>query len=120
MASGAKDRIYETDSGASAKLRLAKADFDVAGNIVGAGDPEGMRIYNRRSSRKLGIQPRRLVLSKLLRAGVPDDGIPDQFSYRYVTILTPVAFAGFAVDDEIEYDGGNWTIDRKQDESTNG
>ena len=120
MPAGTKDRIYVTNTGTAALCRTARADFEFEGNVNGAGATNGMRIYNRRSSKRLGIQPRRIVLRKLLRAGVPDDGIPDQFAYRYVTILTAAAWTAYVLEDEAEYDGeGGWVIDRKQPETSN-
>jgi hypothetical protein len=120
MAAGLRDTKYETNSGLIASIRLSALDKAVAGNGIPAGVNSGLRVYNARSGRKLGIQPRRIRLKRVLRLGVEAQGIPDQYAYRYVTILTKAAFEAFAQDQVVIYDGEDYIVDLFQPEKNNG
>lgn len=106
---------YKTDAGQMALMRVDTADLAVDGNAVPAG-VANFRIYNRRSSRKIGLSVRRLVLRRVLRPGIADDGIPTQYKLAYVTILDPVSLAAYSLGDSLQYRGQAWDILDYQDE----
>jgi hypothetical protein len=120
MAAGLKDYSYELNDGKIVTLRLSALDKAVAGNVAPAGTRTGLRIYNRRSGRKLGIAPRRVVLQRLLRAGDEVNGIPDQYEYRYVTWLSKAAFDALEQDQVLSYGGKEFKVYGFQAEKNNG
>jgi hypothetical protein len=112
---GMKNATYRSDEGLIFAIRISSLDLAVAGNVDPGGVPT-LQIYNRRSTRQLGPKVRRLKLVRLLRAGDEAAGIPDQYAYRYVTILTKAIYDGFDRAAQVNYDGKLWRIDSGQPE----
>jgi hypothetical protein len=107
---GMKNATYRSDDGIIFAIRISSLDLAVAGNADPGGVPT-LQIYNRRSSRKVGPKVRQLKLVRLLRAGDEENGIPDQYEFRYVTILTKAIYDGFDRAAQVTYNKKLYRID---------
>jgi hypothetical protein len=105
-----KKATYKSNDNLLFSIRIDARDLAVEGNVDPGGNPS-LQIYNRRSSRKVGPKVRQLRLKRLLRAGDEANGIPDQFEYRYITILTKAAYDAFEGGANVTYGGKVYKID---------
>lgn len=104
--------VYEGDLADSYKIRLDTDQQTLAGAVVGTTTAGFSVRANPSSKRVSGLNPRHILVSRVVSAGGPPATLSKKFFTR-LAICTQAAFDAIAVGDNVSINSLNYTVETK-------